>query len=81
MSTIEKEQELRPEIEAEQHVNKYDTEKQTPPSTTDDGKQPIELDDHIYPSGLRLALILTSIYIGMFLVALVCEQATGISTT
>lgn len=27
--------------------------------------------DHVYPSGLKLALLMTSIFVGMFLVALV----------
>jgi energy-converting hydrogenase Eha subunit A len=29
-------------------------------------------DDIVYPTGLKLALLITSIFIGMFLVSLVC---------
>lgn len=39
--------------------------------STEDGKLPTDSDNMVYPSGVKLALILTSIYIGMFLVALV----------
>jgi hypothetical protein len=77
MFTKEKEQELRPENESVQHANRVGNEKDTAPPATDDEKQPTEHDDHVYPSGFKLALILMSMYIGMFLVALVCEQLAG----
>jgi len=33
-----------------------------------------ESSDIIYPSGIKLALLMTSIFVGMFLVALVCLE-------
>lgn len=34
-----------------------------------------EEDNFVYPSGLKFALLMTSIYITMFLVALVCIKS------
>lgn len=34
----------------------------------------IDRASQVYPSGYKLAIILISLYIGMFLVALVCER-------
>jgi hypothetical protein len=45
-----------------------------PPSgtTPDKAKDDQDKDDIVYPTGLKLALLITSIFIGMFLVSLVC---------
>jgi hypothetical protein len=73
MFSKKKEKEPTPENGSERHVN--ENEKKAPPTPTSDNKnEPTDSEDHIYPSGFRLALILTSIYIGMFLVALVRGQ-------
>lgn len=41
-----------------------------PPTSRDDGKSNVE--DIVYPTGLKLALLLMSIFVSMFLVSLVC---------
>lgn len=48
--------------------------RQRPETLDGDGKGVCSQDDTdvVYPSGLKLALLLTSIFIGMFLVSLVC---------
>lgn len=38
----------------------------------EDKKSQGERADHVYPSGLKFVLVMVSIYIAMFLVALVC---------
>jgi hypothetical protein len=42
-------------------------------TATDESKDPTHTDI-VYPSGLKLALLMTSIFVGMFLVALVCSD-------
>ena len=46
-----------------------------PPTPIDDGSKAKELNnihtDIVYPSGLKLALLMMSIFVGMFLVSLV----------
>lgn len=37
--------------------------------------RPEPRDDHEYPSGLKFVLLMTSIFIAMFLVALVCSPS------
>lgn len=67
MFTATKEKEPRHEYE------RQDDEKTAPPAS-DNATQPADPTDFFYPSGFKLALLLISIYIGMFLVALVLEQ-------
>ncbi|KAL6406889.1 MFS multidrug transporter [Ilyonectria robusta] len=63
MFTATKEKEPRHEYE------RQDDEKTAPPAS-DNATQPANPTDFVYPSGFKLALLLISIYIGMFLVAL-----------
>lgn len=42
--------------------------------------EPSDKSDFVYPSGLRLALLMTSIFISMFLVALVRTQRCDTSS-
>lgn len=68
MFTTTKEKEPRHDYE------RHEDEKTTAPAS-DNGTQPTDPTDFVYPSGFKLALLLISIYIGMFLAALVREQA------
>lgn len=67
MFTATKEKEPRHDYE------RHDDEKTAAPAA-DNATQPADPANFVYPSGFKLALLLISIYIGMFLVALVREQ-------
>lgn len=57
--------------ESERHASQNDGRTSSALPDSEHEKQPDDQDDHVYPTGIKLALILASIYIGMFLVALV----------
>lgn len=47
----------------------------TPDVELTEPTEPTEPTDFVYPSGFKLALLMISIFIGMFLVALVCSNS------